>query len=454
MVVLNCTSAELDTYMKNLRKGYLPCHDSEPFISSQGLEEGFLPISPSVTSASAPSKLIRIASRSSQQGKQTVSFPGFQFSMMLEPLTEPPGTDLLTSSQEGSPARTSPARVKVKASEETDQDFGDKWQESSVRLSLLLCSLKTAHSCEDEDSISSYQICPFWGTMRSGVVFQRKTLERPIKGTGSGLWPTPAADESQPTEEFIREMRESTKATHERLYMPGRKWHSQRTLSRVVHVWPTVRASDADRGGRGDLLQAVRGNENSHFKMQDRLMFPTPVDASKGGGSSRSGNRINEIPSLQGMARAGRWPTPTRRDWKNGKASQATHNKNSRPLNEAVVKWPTPQANDSRTPCFSGSKRAKGMLPTIVGGSLNPDWVELLMGWPLGWTSLSAMYEEDIYAWSTTAGFWGSDWEQDVPRTTLDRDSRVDRLKAIGNGQVSLAAVVAWEFLTRNLIFF
>jgi hypothetical protein len=50
--------------------------------------------------------------------------------------------------------------------------------------------------------------------------------------------------------------------------------------------------------------------------------------------------------------------TPTARDWKSGKASQVTMERNSRPLSEQI------------------------------GGLLNPTWVEWLMGWPLGWTDL------------------------------------------------------------------
>ena len=50
--------------------------------------------------------------------------------------------------------------------------------------------------------------------------------------------------------------------------------------------------------------------------------------------------------------------TPTSRDWRSGKASPETLAKNSRPLSEQV------------------------------GGSLNPTWVEWLMGYPLGWTVL------------------------------------------------------------------
>jgi DNA (cytosine-5)-methyltransferase 1 len=53
--------------------------------------------------------------------------------------------------------------------------------------------------------------------------------------------------------------------------------------------------------------------------------------------------------------------TPTARDWRSGKASDATMERNSRPLSEQI------------------------------GGSLNPTWVEWLMGWPLGWTDLKPL---------------------------------------------------------------
>jgi hypothetical protein len=39
-----------------------------------------------------------------------------------------------------------------------------------------------------------------------------------------------------------------------------------RTSEKESGFWPTVRASDGERGGRGDLIQAVRGNSNKHFK--------------------------------------------------------------------------------------------------------------------------------------------------------------------------------------------
>jgi len=80
--------------------------------------------------------------------------------------------------------------------------------------------------------------------------------------------------------------------------------------------WPTIRSTDGERGGRGDLLQAVRGNKSP----------------------------------------SGRFATPTA-----GKANKATMEKNSRPLSEQI------------------------------GGQLNPEFVEWLMGWPLGWSGLKPL---------------------------------------------------------------
>jgi hypothetical protein len=50
------------------------------------------------------------------------------------------------------------------------------------------------------------------------------------------------------------------------------------------------------------------------------------------------------------------------------------------------------------TPTVCGNYNRKGAiktsgdgLATQVGGKLNPEWVEWLMGWPLGWTDLKPL---------------------------------------------------------------
>jgi hypothetical protein len=59
--------------------------------------------------------------------------------------------------------------------------------------------------------------------------------------------------------------------------------------------------------------------------------------------------------------------------------------------------WPTPNARDWKDSQTSGNRKSPGLGvvahvgKTIDGGSLNPPWVEWLMGWPLGWTDLKPL---------------------------------------------------------------
>lgn len=67
-------------------------------------------------------------------------------------------------------------------------------------------------------------------------------------------------------------------------------------------------------------------------------------------------------------------------------------------LGQYVKMYPTPRTQMSRT-CQVRDREKKGhkgnleevvavIDPSAVGGSLNPDWVEWLMGWPVGMTAL------------------------------------------------------------------
>jgi hypothetical protein len=64
------------------------------------------------------------------------------------------------------------------------------------------------------------------------------------------------------------------------------------------------------------------------------------------------------------------------------------------------AKWPTPKVQDSRHAktrhLNESDDHWKSNLGEVVsaqvnGGSLNPTWVEWLMGWPLGWTDLKPL---------------------------------------------------------------
>lgn len=82
------------------------------------------------------------------------------------------------------------------------------------------------------------------------------------------------------------------------------------------------------------------------------------------------------------------WPTPTVADTFTGnlKSSQQKPGSMHSVNLSQCVNWPTPHAN-----CSTGAgKHGEGgeNLQTAVGASLNPDWVEILMGFAIGFTDV------------------------------------------------------------------
>jgi len=72
--------------------------------------------------------------------------------------------------------------------------------------------------------------------------------------------------------------------------------------------------------------------------------------------------------------------------------------------------WPTPRATDykgARCPLAAAKVRARGFYPNLQeaiaeaagGGTLNPDWDEWLMGWPIGWTELKPLEMGKFREW-------------------------------------------------------
>ncbi len=89
-------------------------------------------------------------------------------------------------------------------------------------------------------------------------------------------------------------------------------------------------------------------------------LWPTPTVE---GLNNRAGLTKKSGDGLSTAAKA--WATPAPRDWKSGAASQATHDRNARPLSEQM------------------GREAPGML--------NADWVETLQGFPVGWTHIDGL---------------------------------------------------------------
>lgn len=63
---------------------------------------------------------------------------------------------------------------------------------------------------------------------------------------------------------------------------------------------------------------------------------------------------------------------------------------------------PTPLARDWKDTGRSGirdRRQRMDTLPRVLGGSVNPDYSEWMMGWPIGWTALSPLETDKFQEW-------------------------------------------------------
>jgi len=65
-------------------------------------------------------------------------------------------------------------------------------------------------------------------------------------------------------------------------------------------------------------------------------------------------------------------------------------------------------------------------------GTLASEWVELLMGYPKGWTDLK---NQDA-SLKNVRVVWDENWEKDTPRVAVGQKDRMKRLKGLGNAIV------------------
>lgn len=116
-----------------------------------------------------------------------------RFGLTCAALTGNRGEELLMSFLVGFHAKTYQEPAKVQALRVSGQDFGSKWQESSMRYDPSTSCWRT-HLCLWEEVLQWSSVnLPRWGLMLNGVVFQHQSAERPITATESGLLPTPRA---------------------------------------------------------------------------------------------------------------------------------------------------------------------------------------------------------------------------------------------------------------------
>ena len=353
--------------------------------------------------------------------------------------TANPGVDELTSSRVDSLARTFPPLEKALEYQAREAASGLSSQGLLAKYDHDTHLLKTAQCSLFGDSTESCATLPRWGTMRNGVCWERTTSVRHIKEIESGYLPTPR----------------SGKTTNENLD----SWQKRHDAGKVatpplglaVKMFPTPTCADGAQG-------AVLNDDIDIYFLNSGM----PRKRSKQGIDGSVG--LSRFVAI--MDKPDMWPTPTasampcegtqrimRKKWLAGEmtleeASAIAGRDVRKKQGKVEAMWPTPraqQASSSRPNGKGGKILAEEVKKTeSTGGQLNPDWVELLMGWPLGWTDITKPCHNPIPAWP-------ADWEGDTPRVTTKTPHRVERLKAIGNGQVPAVAACAWAILHNRI---
>lgn len=176
-------------------------------------------------------------------------------------------------------------------------------------------------------------------------------------------------------------------------------------------------------------------------------MFPTPR-ANSGGEACEHGSGGLDLQT------AVKYPTPAARDYKGANSvehieTNGTGRKHMDQLANFVKhsSFPTPKTNG-----FCGGSGAAAKVRNndelsieekrsmLAGncGQLNPDWVEWLMDWLIGWSRA-----EPITAAWREINIDPADYPGDIPRITNEKKDRCNRIKAIGNGQVPSCKAIA-----------
>jgi len=284
-----------------------------------------------------------------------------RFGLTSRPLTADHGKDLLTWFREDFLARISPSPAVETDSTASDQGSGERWRASFSRWDPDTSTWRT-HQCSLLGGLDEFsETWPNSGSMRNGECWERPTLELLTSESGSGFLPTPVAIDTG--------SRFNQSASEGAAIRP--------TLGAMARfdLWTTPTATLGSKGGR--------------------------ITPRKG----REGGTLIEAVSQR------TWPTPTVKGNYNRKGLSS---KSGDGLATAVLKWPTPRdyrgVHRSETSQRRRQESSRGIpLNEEVGGLLNPEWVEWLMGWPIGWTALQPLAMDKFREWQQQHGGYSTD---------------------------------------------
>lgn len=158
-----------------------------------------------------------------------------------------------------------------------------------------------------------------------------------------------------------------------------RKW--ERRISGIGSgLWPTITSSDAGRAGAKSQWEEYENNgKTTGYRLRNYVqMFPAPTTPRPHDDEKTAGKYLPSQKQKDLTWAVHHFPTPNARDWRSAKRKDSDTSYYQ--LNKTV--WELEEKPD-----------------TPGGGQLNPDWVEWLMGWPIGWTALEPLATDRFQKW-------------------------------------------------------
>ena len=274
----------------------------------------------------------------------------------------------------------------------------------TLPFALLKYCPTTKRSCCSDSATECFLDSP------CGTTCERSTVTRGADTLTSSAEASLARTSAQPEKAL-----ESTESAAD----CGEKWRgSFAKYNPATSLWKTAQCSllaDSDEFSEtwpqwGLMLNGVAyqqqipaltisANESGFLPTPDNeTFFYTPNTKGLDGGS----NSRAALAKRQQM-----WPTPTVCGNYNRKGASKSSGDG---LATVVARFPTPQASDNRdrgnlsTPAIQrrmekGKQINLSMSVSTESGRLNPEWVEWLMGWPIGATALSPLGTARFQEW-------------------------------------------------------
>lgn len=394
------------------------------------------------------------------------------------------------------------------------RDSGVTWRALYMKYDHDSCTWKTPRFSLVEDLEWFSPTLPRWGSMLGGALWEQTRSAPPTSGTGSGYsLPTPVkydADGGHGATDNYHGLGWQARYGDQG-FGPSGKYEQG-----YVPLYPTPLAADGRRASdagpniqRGIVDGTVHDNLRRRIRREEMIEagdtdFMPPEHAPGKATSSPVARRTWSTPTVTQPKMPPGTLEARMRDGKHGGSTSV-------PLVESLQReqlaahrskeWPTPLAGAAKmqgpgfdidqprngiaaavrrriraehpTPTSSNGLRGSSSSEHFPGmwqspghpeyGELSPEWVEWLMGWPRGWTSLRPMDPADLMAWENlqagidgSAVWWHSDPSDDpasgisktVPKgTPQENDVRTSRIAALGNGQVSAACAGGFMYL-------